>query len=105
MESSKAVETEAGASDGDYKPGEIFSVDDDGEPLYIVEAVRQKKYVRGKPMYLIKWFGWPEKSNTWEPLENVDGEDVKEMIRKCDEEEIAKSIIIPKLAYMEFIYF
>nr|GMC82673.1 chromo domain-containing protein LHP1 [Ipomoea batatas] len=46
--------------------------------FYLVEVVRKKRVRRnsgqtkqGEPQYLIKWVGWPEKSNTWETMENL----------------------------------
>ncbi|XP_057513628.1 chromo domain protein LHP1-like [Actinidia eriantha] len=54
---------------------------DDGEPeterpklaegFYEIEAVRKKRIRKGELQYLIKWRGWPETANTWEPLENL----------------------------------
>ena len=42
------------------------------EPLYNVEAIRKKRIdKKGKPFYLIKWEGYPESQNTWEPPENL----------------------------------
>ncbi|KAK9273306.1 hypothetical protein L1049_018113 [Liquidambar formosana] len=42
---------------------------DDG--FYEIEAVRRKRVRKGEVQYLIKWRGWPETANTWEPLENL----------------------------------
>ncbi|KAL0843242.1 hypothetical protein Bca101_016487 [Brassica carinata] len=41
------------------------------EKVYPVEAIRQKRVHEGKVQYLIKWAGWKESDNTWEPLENL----------------------------------
>ena len=30
--------------------------------------------------YLVKWEGWPESDNTWEPLEHLQQPEVKKMI-------------------------
>ncbi|XP_071690003.1 probable chromo domain-containing protein LHP1 [Rutidosis leptorrhynchoides] len=38
---------------------------------YVIEAVRKKRVRKGVTQYLIKWHGWPESSNTWEPVENL----------------------------------
>ena len=37
---------------------------------YIVEKVKGKKIVKGKIMYYVKWKGFPENENTWEPINN-----------------------------------
>ncbi|KAE8668841.1 Chromodomain protein, putative isoform 2 [Hibiscus syriacus] len=34
-------------------------------------AIRRKRVRKGQLQYLIKWRGWPEAANTWEPLENL----------------------------------
>jgi transposase InsO family protein len=42
-----------------------------GEEQYEVEAIRSHRRNRRKLQYLIKWKGYPESDNTWEPVENV----------------------------------
>ncbi|XP_010275118.1 PREDICTED: chromo domain-containing protein LHP1-like [Nelumbo nucifera] len=42
---------------------------DDG--FYEIEDVRGKRVRKGQTQYLIKWRGWPETANTWEPFENL----------------------------------
>ncbi|KAL2514096.1 Chromo domain-containing protein LHP1 [Forsythia ovata] len=37
---------------------------------YEIEAVRRKRIRKGQLQYLIKWRGWSEAANTWEPLDN-----------------------------------
>ncbi|KAI3994957.1 hypothetical protein MKX01_038240 [Papaver californicum] len=41
------------------------------EGFYEIEDVRRKRVRKGHIEYLIKWRDWPERSNTWEPIENV----------------------------------
>ncbi|XP_061372461.1 chromo domain-containing protein LHP1 [Gastrolobium bilobum] len=42
---------------------------DDG--FYEIETIRRKRVRKGQLQYLIKWRGWPETANTWEPLDNL----------------------------------
>lgn len=42
-----------------------------GEGFYEVEDIRKKRIRKGEVQYLVKWRGWPETANTWEPYENV----------------------------------
>ncbi|MCL7025737.1 hypothetical protein MKW94_025795 [Papaver nudicaule] len=39
--------------------------------FYQVESVRGKRVRKGQTQYLIKWVGWTEKHNTWEPIEHL----------------------------------
>jgi hypothetical protein len=41
------------------------------ENVYTVEAIRDKKRIKNKWHYFIKWFNYPENQNTWEPKENL----------------------------------
>lgn len=41
------------------------------EGFYEIETVRRRRTVKGKVYYLIKWRGWPESANTWEPETNL----------------------------------
>ncbi|MCL7026995.1 hypothetical protein MKW94_021537 [Papaver nudicaule] len=41
------------------------------EGFYEIEAVKRKRVRKGQTQYFIKWRGWPETANTWEPVENL----------------------------------
>ncbi|XP_017078493.1 chromo domain-containing protein cec-3 [Drosophila eugracilis] len=43
---------------------------DDAEE-YIVEKIIGQRFIEGRPMALVKWKGFPEEANSWEPLENL----------------------------------
>ena len=39
--------------------------------LYIVDRILSKRFVNGKVQYYLKWLGYPDSENTWEPKENL----------------------------------
>lgn len=42
------------------------------EPVFSVEQILDKKTTDGKVYYYLKWFGYDDSENTWEPEENLD---------------------------------
>lgn len=42
-----------------------------GNQLWVVEDITGHKKVNNKSFYYVKWLGWSEKENTWEPKENL----------------------------------
>ncbi|XP_054281145.1 chromobox protein homolog 1-like [Macrosteles quadrilineatus] len=42
-----------------------------GEQEYPVEQIKKKRIVKGKNQYFIKWKGYPDSENSWEPTENL----------------------------------
>ena len=44
------------------------------EDEYDVEKILNKREVRGKTQYLVKWLGYEDKKNSWEPAENLSPE-------------------------------
>ncbi|KFD54312.1 hypothetical protein M514_04854 [Trichuris suis] len=43
---------------------------------YVVERIVDKRLVDGKTQYLLKWQGYPDDENSWEPEENLDCRDL-----------------------------
>ena len=58
------------------------------EEEYVVEKILQKKIVgKGKVEYYLKWIGYDDADNTWEPVENLD---CPELIEKFEADLKAK---------------
>ena len=47
------------------------AVEVEGTPEYEVEEVIDSRLKRGKLEYLVKWFGYTDDHNTWEPESNL----------------------------------
>ncbi len=54
-----------------------------GVTKYIVEKILDKKKEKGKVYYLVKWKGFSNKDNTWEPRTNLII-DVPDMIKEYE---------------------
>jgi len=56
------------------------------EEEYVVEKIVAKRIVKGKIQYLLKWKGYPDDDNTWEPKENLDCPNLIEEFEDRDKE-------------------
>ena len=43
------------------------------ENAFEVERIIKKRHQNGEVKYLVKWYGYDEKDNTWEPIQNLAG--------------------------------
>ncbi|XP_031616853.1 heterochromatin protein 1-like [Contarinia nasturtii] len=55
----------------------------DNEIIFEVEKILDKRFISGKPHYLIKYKGYPDSENTWEPIENLN---CKRLIQKFEKD-------------------
>jgi hypothetical protein len=69
-------------------PPAIITPESDHEE-YEVETILDKRILRNRPQYLIKWMGYPLHDATWEPLENL--ENAKETIKEFESMRTLKS--------------
>ena len=50
--------------------------------LYLVEKILNRRKIKGKYEYKIKWVGYPMKESTWEPMRNL--ETAKNLVAEYD---------------------
>ncbi|KAI4353862.1 hypothetical protein L6164_002785 [Bauhinia variegata] len=73
---------EKAAEEGEHPKAEL------PQDYYIIEAIRGKRVRKGQKQYLIKWHNYPEKENTWEPMENL--QEVSDIINAFEESQSIK---------------
>lgn len=53
--------------------------------VYEVEKICDAKVVKNKTFYLVKWLGYPDSQNTWEPSSNILDKDPIENWKKTQQ--------------------
>ncbi|EXJ61150.1 hypothetical protein A1O7_05303 [Cladophialophora yegresii CBS 114405] len=52
-------------------PGPVLVHEETQEPLYDVEGILKHRGTKRQRQYLVKWLGYEDSENTWEPEENL----------------------------------
>ncbi|EDW78537.1 heterochromatin protein 1K chromodomain [Drosophila willistoni] len=73
--------------------GELKAIPEEELPIHEVEAVVSHRVVNGRTEYFLKWKGFPESANSWEPRSHIlCSELLREYSRKP--RELARSFLI-----------
>ncbi|XP_034757288.1 zinc finger protein 436-like [Etheostoma cragini] len=83
-EQPKAVKEE----DEEEQPAAVKEEDEEEE--YVVEKVLDRRVVKGRAEFLLKWKGFSDEDNTWEPQDNLDLDLIAEYMQKHKETEEKK---------------
>ena len=54
----------------------------ESEELFEIEEILDMRFRNGRREYLLKWKGYPQSENTWEPEENIDDQEFLAAFRK-----------------------
>ncbi|CAF0954070.1 unnamed protein product [Adineta steineri] len=57
---------------------------DEGVERFEIERIVEKRYRNDRLEYLIKWRGYPDSQNTWEPSNNIEGEQETELLAEYE---------------------
>ncbi|CAF3920065.1 unnamed protein product [Adineta steineri] len=74
--------------DGELRSANItstkFCMADESVERFEIERIVDKRYRNNQLEYLIKWRGYPDSQNTWEPSSNIEGEQEADLLAEYE---------------------